>query len=135
MSQENVDLVMRAMTAAFKRPKPDFDTVNALFHPDHVFVPVQAKVEEMEAVGASGYKSWLDHQDDLWAWQLDVGGAVDVGRSTVLFVGTIRVRGASSGAPADQRLWTVVTVEQGQITRSEAFLDWTEALEAVGLRD
>ncbi len=61
MSQENVDLVMRAMTAAFKRPKP--------------------------------------------------------------------------GAPANQRLWTVLTVEHGRITRSEAFLDWTEALEAVRSRE
>jgi hypothetical protein len=34
MSRENVELVTRAMRAATARPKPDFATMNALFHPD-----------------------------------------------------------------------------------------------------
>ena len=42
MSQENLDLVVRAMEAVLRRPKPDFETVNALYHPDHVLVPLAA---------------------------------------------------------------------------------------------
>ena len=35
MSLENVEIVRRAMEAANRRPKPDFATVNDLYHPDH----------------------------------------------------------------------------------------------------
>jgi hypothetical protein len=56
MSQENLDLVVRATQAALKRPKPDFETVNALYHPDHVLVPLAANtLGEGEAKGAEGY--------------------------------------------------------------------------------
>ena len=30
-------IVRRALEAAFRRPKPDFATINDLFHPDHEF--------------------------------------------------------------------------------------------------
>ena len=36
MSQENLDIVTRALNAAFARPKPDFTTVNELYAPDQI---------------------------------------------------------------------------------------------------
>lgn len=42
MSQENLDLVVRAIQAAIKKPKPDFETVDALYDPDHVLVSLAA---------------------------------------------------------------------------------------------
>jgi hypothetical protein len=45
MSQENVEIVQRACAAAWRRPKPDFDTLNALAHPDHEMFTVQSLVE------------------------------------------------------------------------------------------
>jgi ketosteroid isomerase-like protein len=136
MSQENVDLVLRAMRAALKRPNPDFETVNALYHPDHVLIPVEAReLGQDEAKGARGYKAWLEQTGDVLSWEGEAGGAVDVAPDTVLAVTTIRAHGVSSGAATEQRSWHVVTVTDGQITRTESYNDPAEALEAVGLSE
>lgn len=133
MSQENVDLVTRAIRAAARRPKPDFETVNALFHPDHVLVSiVSSKLGgEEEAVGAAGYKAWLEAQEGIISWETELGGAVDV-ENKVLAVMTMRFHGSSSGANTEQRVWQVFTVRDGKITRTEIFIDPRDALEAVG---
>ena len=133
MSQENVDLVVRAIRAATRLPKPDFETVNALYHPDHVLVSiVAAKLGgEAEAIGAAGYKAWLEAQEGIVRWEAELDGAVDVAPDIVLAVMTMRFYGASSGANAEQRVWNVVKVSDGKITRTEAYLDPAEALEAV----
>ena len=39
MSEKNVKIVRAAIEATMRRPKPDWETVNALFHPDHEFLP------------------------------------------------------------------------------------------------
>jgi ketosteroid isomerase-like protein len=50
-------------------------------------------------------------------------------------VTTTRFEGSASGLTAEERLWSVVTLSQGKITRTEAFRDPAEALEAAGLRE
>ena len=45
MSQENVEIVRRAFEAICRKPKPDFETMNALYHPDHAFVPLVHRIE------------------------------------------------------------------------------------------
>jgi ketosteroid isomerase-like protein len=136
MSRENLELVVRASRAAIRRPKPDFETVNALYHPDHVLVSVMAtKLGEGEAVGARGYKAWLEEQEGVMpVGEQELEGAVDIAPDTVLTVTSIRFRGASSGAGAEQRLWGVVTVADGKITRTAVYTDPVEALEAVTQR-
>src|SRR4051812_29139562 len=137
MSQENLDLVTRAIRAAIRRSKPDFQTINVLFHPDHVLVSIMADKlgSEAAAVGASGYKDWLEAQEDVMSFETELRGAIDVGPDTVIAVTTIRVRGASSGATTDQRVWSVMTVTDGKIIRTENYIDPAEALEAVGLSE
>lgn len=137
MSQENVDLVMCAIRAATRRPKPDFETMNALFHPAHVLVSIVANTlgGEGDAVGASGYKAWMEAQQGVISFETELGGAIDVGTDTVIAVMTIRFYGASSGATTEQRVWAVMTVKDGKIMRTENHLDPAEALEAVRLRD
>jgi ketosteroid isomerase-like protein len=137
MSQEDVDLVMRAIRAAIRQPKPDFETVNALYHPDHVIVSVVAAKlgGEAEAVGAAGFKAWLEDREGVINWEGELEGAVDVAPGTVLAVLTIRLSGRSSGAHTEQRVWSVVTVRDGKITRTETYTDPAEALEAVRLRE
>ena len=132
MSQENVDLVLRAIEAAFRKPKPDYETVNALFHPDHVLVSIMAHSlgSEGDAVGGAGYKAWVEAQRDVISFDVELGGAIDVGPEAVIAVTAIRSRGTSSGAAVEQRAWTVMTVRDGKITRSENYLDPAEALAA-----
>ena len=136
MSQENLDLVVRATRAAIKRPKPDFETVNALYHPDHVFVSLTANtLGEGEAKGAAGYKAWLQQIDGAVSWEGELKGAVDVGPDKVLAATVTRFKGASSGIEVEQRTWNVVTVVEGKITRTEIYNDPIQALEAAGLSE
>jgi ketosteroid isomerase-like protein len=136
MSQENLDLVLRAMEAALRRPEPDFETVNALYHPDHVLVSLGAQsLGEGEAKGARGFKAWLEQTADAVRWDGDLRGAVDVGPDKVLVVTLNRFRGASSGVETENRVWSVVTVVKGKITRTHTFLDPLEALKAAGLSE
>ena len=133
MSQENLDLVVRAMQAASKRPEPDFETVNALYHPDHVLVSLVANtLGEGEAKGAAGYKAWLQQIGDAVSWEGDLKGAVDVGPDKVLVATVTRFKGVSSGIEMEERTWCVVTVAEGQITRTDVYNDPIQALEAAG---
>jgi ketosteroid isomerase-like protein len=136
MSQENLDLVVRAMRAVLKRPKPDFETVNALYHPDHVLVPLTTgTLGEAEAQGAEGFKAWLESTDDAVTWDAELRGAVDVGPNKVLAVTLNRFWGKSSGIESVERAWSVVTVADGKITRTATYLDPAKALEAAGLSE
>jgi ketosteroid isomerase-like protein len=136
MSQENLDLVKRAMAAANARPRPDFQTINALFSPDHILVPVEAgKLGGEERVGVKGYKRWLEEIGGTMPWHAELEGAVDLGPGRVLGVQSIHFRGATSGIDLEERMWILFSVREGKITRSQAFLDPAEALEAAGLSE
>ncbi len=69
------------------------------------------------------------------SWEAEIGGAIDVGPEKVIAVMTMRFQGASSGAGTEHRMWAVMTVKDGKITRTENYLDPAEALEAVGLSE
>ena len=135
MSRENIELVRAALEAAGKRPKPDFKTINALYHPDHVFVPATGRLGTFEAKGAPGYKAWLEESKQIMPWAMEFEGAVEIGARTVLAETTMQFRGGSSEIEIEQRLWIVLTVADGKITRSEAYLSPAEALEAAGLSE
>jgi len=58
MSQENVEIVRRGIEAASRRPKPDFATIDDLFHPDHEFVSLASAFEGGSYHGARDYHDW-----------------------------------------------------------------------------
>ena len=136
MSSDDLELALRAIRAVTARPKPDWETVNELYSPDHVFVPVMP--ERVEARGARGYQELVRNEmqsgfgegEAPVAWEFSLEGAIDVGRHTVLAVGTNTFRGAMSGAELKQRMWSVVTIRDRQVVRSEVFTDPEEALAA-----
>jgi hypothetical protein len=45
MSEENVEIARAAIEATLRRPKPDYDTMNVLFHPDHQYLSLLRMVE------------------------------------------------------------------------------------------
>jgi ketosteroid isomerase-like protein len=137
MSQEELELATRAARAVIARPKPDFATMNEVFHPDHVFVPTVAQLEGDEYYGGRGYQQFLREAsghagatDSPLSWEADFVGAIDVGNHKVIVVTTNRYRASASGIKFDQRTWTVMTVRDGRISRTETFQDPTEALKA-----
>jgi ketosteroid isomerase-like protein len=127
-------LVRAALEAAAKRPKPDYETINTLYHPEHVFVP--AAVGKVEAKGVAGYKAWLKESEEIMPWAIrEFEGAVDIAPRTVLAQITMEFRGGSSEIAIDQRMWLLVMVSDGKITRTEAYIDPAKALEAVGMSE
>ena len=133
MARQNIELVRSGLQAGAKRPKPDFDTINTVYHPDHVFVP--AAVETTEVKGGAGYKAWLEEEGKMMPWTMEFEGAVEIGARTVLAETTMQFHGESSEIDIEQRLWLLVTVADGKITRTEAYVTPSAALEAAGLSE
>jgi hypothetical protein len=137
MSQEEVELATRAIRALSARPKPDFATVNEVFHLDHVYLPMSRELEGGEYHGARGYQQFLREEGGpagvtggLLSWEADFGGAIDVGNHKVIAVTTGRFRGKASGVEFEQRAWVLMTVRGGRISRTQSFTDPAEALKA-----
>ena len=131
MSQENVEIVLRALHAVARRPKPDFETMNALYDPEHVLVAVAATaLGEGEAVGGAGFKAWNDEQQGLMPHDLVIEGAVDVERDRVLAVVAVQFHGLASGVQSEGRTWNLITVRDGRIVRTESYRDAASALRA-----
>jgi ketosteroid isomerase-like protein len=136
MSQENVELVRRALEAGGRRPKPDFDTVNALYHPEHVFVAAISGVEGRSYRGAKGFRDYLREMDEVWAereWRFERLEAIDAER--VLAVGVFSGRSQLAGVPQQWAFANVVTVRDGKVVRTENYGSVESALEALGLRE
>jgi len=98
MSQENVEIVTRAISAAIARPKPDYSTVNELYAPDHVLVPVGAASGiEGEGKGAEGFRAWRREIEEFLSAELVVtvrGGQVV---RTEAFMEPVRALRAAAG--------------------------------------
>jgi ketosteroid isomerase-like protein len=137
MSKENAEIARRACEAAWRRPKPDFDTLNALAHPDHEMFTVQSLVEGGGYRGAQGFREWLVSWGEMFGeeWESSVEETMAVDHERVLVTGRIKVRGSGGGVPVEQRFWVVMTLRSRKVTRSEVYTDRNQALEAAGLRE
>ena len=132
MSRDNIGLVLRATEAVYRRPKPDFETINELFWPDHVLVSAWTTAfGEPEATGASGFRSWFRETERSMPWTGRIDGCVDLGDDEVLLVATLEVAGATSGIGGELRIWCIHTVREGKIVRTETYTNPREAIAAV----
>ena len=133
MSRENVELVRRAIEAAIRRPKPDFDTVNALYHPDHEFVSRIEALEGGSRRGLRGYRDWLLDAQETFEWHSRLEQLTEIDETRVLAVTPTSIQGKQSGVPLDERrLSCIVTVRDGMVVRTEFYSSPEEALEALG---
>jgi ketosteroid isomerase-like protein len=133
VSQENVEIARQALEAAYRRPKPDFATINALFHPEHELVSHIDALERGSHRGAHGYRDWLQHTEETMPWESSVEDARAIDADRVLAITPTRSRGTLSGVTLEQRLACIATVREGKITRTEVYGSPEEALKAVGL--
>jgi ketosteroid isomerase-like protein len=135
MSQENVEIVRRAWEAATSKP-PNWSVVSALYHPDHVLVSDWGGVNDSAYRGASGFQESLAEQDDTWdEWRHELRDLIDAGGDSVVVEARLVARGNHSAIPVDEPFGVVVTLLEGRIIRTRAFVSVEAALEAVGLRD
>jgi ketosteroid isomerase-like protein len=135
MSQENMETVREALEAAFRRPKPDFATINALYHPAHELISRRDAREGGSHRGARGYRDWLRDSEEILPWQSWLEEVTELDDDRVLAVIPTRNTGTLSGLVVDQWLAMVVTVRGGKIMRTEVFGSRIEALKAVGLAE
>jgi ketosteroid isomerase-like protein len=134
VSRQNVELVRRAVVAVIRRPKPDFDTVNALYHPDHEYVSRLETLEGGSRRGASGYRDWLLNAEETFEWESRLERVTEIDDERVLAITPTRIRGKQSGVRLDEeRIGCLVTVREGRIVRTELYPSPEEALEAARL--
>jgi ketosteroid isomerase-like protein len=135
MSQENVEVARRACEAAWRRPTPDYETLNELARPDHEMFTVQSLVEGGGYRGAPGFREWLTSWREMFGedWNSSVEETKAVDSERVLVTGWIKARGSRGGVPIEQRFWVVMVVRDGKLARSTVYTDESQALEAAGL--
>jgi ketosteroid isomerase-like protein len=132
MSAENVELVRRAGEAAMRKPKPDFDTVNELYHPDHEFVSRITGVEGQSFRGARGFRDWLAHQADAWeSWHTTVEEVTTLDEDRVLAVIVFHAKSRRTSVPIEDRFVAVYTIRGGKIIRTETYRSREQAAESV----
>jgi ketosteroid isomerase-like protein len=129
-----VELVRRAAEAVNRRPKPDFDVVNALYDPNHVLVAQLSSVEGEAFHGARGFREWLTNMGQAWeSWESQIMRVTEIDNDRVLVVAKMSVLSRKGGVPIEQEAATIVTVQGGKIVRSETYPSLGQALQAVGL--
>jgi ketosteroid isomerase-like protein len=131
-----VEITRRAVEAANRRPKPDFDVINALFDPNHVLVAQLSGVEGEAFHGARGFREWLTNMDQAFEWlgtQLERVTEIDDHR--VLVVQTLTVRSRKAGVPMEGDVAAIMTLRDGKIVRTENYPSVEQALQAVELSE
>jgi ketosteroid isomerase-like protein len=133
MSQENVDLVRRALEA-FRRG--DMEEMLSYMDPEGEFhSAIVGGAEGNVYRGHEGYRRWyadsfesFEELSNEWSEFRDLG-------DRVLAFGHVQARGRESGVELDSPMGWVFTVRRGKLMKAEGFLSRAEALEAAGLSE
>jgi len=135
MSEDNAEIVRRGMEAANRRPKPDFATINDVYHPDHELVTrMSAALEGGSQRGVRGYREYLRNTEETVQPESRLEQVTEIDTDRVLAIVPTRLQGKSSGVTLpEQRLASIVTVRDGKIVRTEVYSSPEEALKAAGL--
>jgi ketosteroid isomerase-like protein len=132
MSQENVEIVRRAVVASTSKPT-DLATVNALYHRDHVLMSDWG-VEGRAYRGASGWAESIADLDAAWQdWRQEIERVIDAGDAGVVVLVRLKARGRGSDVPIDRPWAMVIGLRDGRLISTRTFLDRDAALKAVGL--
>jgi ketosteroid isomerase-like protein len=135
--EEHVELVRRAFEAVFRRPEPDFETVNALFDPDHEFVSPTSELEGRSWRGVAGFREFLETWSGAMDWTastIEIAQITPVDSNRVLMEGAATTRGKGSGLELTYARVYLVTVRGGKVVRTETFPSAAAAVEASGKR-
>jgi ketosteroid isomerase-like protein len=134
MSAENVDAARRAVDAWIRG---DVDAFVESFHPEgEWFSEIVGRMEGAETVyrGRAEMRRFWDEWHSVWDMTIEVSEIRDLGDIT-LTLGGMRARGKTSGIELDEPVAYLGEYDGGLIRTLRAFLDPSEALEAVGLSD
>jgi hypothetical protein len=131
MSQENVELVLRAYDAFNRR---DWDAFVALMD-DDVEIVTRIAVIEGGRHGRDGMRRWWETMLTAFPdYDIEVVDMRDVGDVTLASLRALG-RGAGSDVPFEDLLWHAGRWRRGKCVWWRAFETEAEALEALGLRE
>jgi ketosteroid isomerase-like protein len=133
MSQEN-EIVTRSYDA-FRRG--DVETALAPIGEAFVLEDSTRVDTKREYVGREGFMEWLGEWLSAFEdWQFKVARVLDRGAAgQVLVLGRLRGRGKGNGVLVENHFGHLWSFRDREPTRMLYFNDWSEALEAVGLRE
>jgi ketosteroid isomerase-like protein len=140
MSKENVELMRAVYAEGFELGQVDPELVERAFRDffeERFELHVPSRYPEGGEVfeGRDGFVRWLEGMRNVWSeWRTEPEQFLDAGDRVVVFV-HLHAKGATGGTPLDVKTAHVWTISEGRALSFEAFLDRSEALEAVGLRE
>ena len=132
MSEENVELVRRALQAFDRR---DLTSLLAVVDEDCEVVPLRDWPEPAVRGAEAAFHSLVQVFDAFEGFRAAETEFIDAGADKVLLQYRTDVTGKGSSAKVELRLWCVVTVRKGKVLRAEWFSDRAEALKAAGLSE
>jgi ketosteroid isomerase-like protein len=135
MSQENVELVKRAVDAI---NRGDAEALVAELDPEvewHGAILMAMGGTQTVYRGHEGVREWLrDLYETLSDFQAEYPEIRDLGDRAVA-IGRVRARGAASEAEIESPHGTVTDFKDGKAIRVRTYLDPNEALKAAGLSE
>ena len=130
MSQENVEIVRRAMDAFNTQ---DRDRFLSFMDPEIEF---ESLVEQKTYRGFAGMEQYRDDIDAVMDdFHTEEDRFLDAGRDRVLHLYRVVGRGAGSGVPVSRNNAILWQLRNGKLLKGQVYLDQREALEAVGLSE
>jgi ketosteroid isomerase-like protein len=134
MSQENVEVALQLIEVSNRR---DVDAFVALVSPDVEWDDPTFWSEPSQTYrGRAEVRAWFNRVVEPWeSLHFEVEEITEAADDRVLAGTLLTTRGKGSGAETQIRLWYVVWVANGKITRRQVFRGRDEALEAAGLRE
>ena len=133
MSQENVERV-RGMLSAFN--EGDVEAVLAAFDEDcQVEEPPEMPDRPARGfLGHEGIREWMANLRGVAQARFEPRSFMSEDELVFMELGS-RGRGEASGVPFEWTTFAVIRLNDGKITRVQAYLDRAEALEAAGLSE
>jgi ketosteroid isomerase-like protein len=134
MSKENVEKVRRSLDAW---NRGDVDSWLQSPHPEIEFISgIAREVEGDETVwrGPAELRRFWDEWHSLWNLSIEVSEIRDLG-DTVVALGRFQTRGKASGVELESPVAYVFEFDGGLTRKVRAYLNPTEALQAVGLSE
>ena len=134
MSQENVEVALELIEASNRQ---DVDAWIALISPDVEWEDPAFWSEPTRTYrGRAEVREWYDRVVEPWeSLHFEVKEVTDAPDNRVFADTVLTTRGEGSGVETQIRLWYVVWVADGMITRQKVFRSRDEALEAAGLSE
>ena len=145
MSQENVELVVKLLPRAGQNLVPLFrdddgwaaftEAVAPFFHRDFETLAGGLPDGETTYIGLDGFRAaWRDWTGRWATYRTEIDETVDLGdRVFVLFHDFARLEGTTE--ELNQTPANIWTVRDGKIARAEFYIDWSDALKALGLTE